>query len=332
MAPTAPTKKSYLWLAPLITAVLTVASAVFHKDFGAYSTVVLGLVTGLVAVATVLAHAHLRAPTSWSAAGDDLHKLTTLLPEVVSAIEAALGAIHPVKSRVAGKLGRLPVLAPALRLPIRWVHEYGALPVPTYPIDTSGGITDWGMLGNDHMGDCGEAGQLHYRMAGAAHAGVPVPAFTTEQAVTEYLTYTDGIDSGVCLGQFLLWLYQRGEIRGFAPVDISDRGAADAALAAFGALYCGVHLTPADQSLFQDHAPWTGESPDPSMGHCIVQVGATGTVDSYVTWGAVQEASTGWTAACREEAWVVLTAEEQMAPEAYAALKADLDALPGAVG
>ena len=83
--------------------------------------------------------------------------------------------------RLAGKRGRLP----AKKLPLRYAHEYLAvpLPAPVYPIDVAGGIQNWGMLGNDQFGNCGVAGELHIEMSTAVGAGVPVPQFTEAQAV-----------------------------------------------------------------------------------------------------------------------------------------------------
>ncbi len=73
-----------------------------------------------------------------------------------------------------------------------------------------------------------------------------------------------------------------------------------------------------------------GEQPDPQDGHCIVKVKADGEADdTWVTWGALQESTTAWTAACLDEAWAVITTEDQAAKAGIdlVALKADIDAL-----
>jgi hypothetical protein len=229
------------------------------------------------------------------------------------------------------KLGRLPQKPVGRRFAIKYAHEYmaAAIPPPVYPIDVSRGITAWGMLGNDQYGDCGEAGQLHYQMATGA-AG-----FSDQQAIDEYLTFTNGQDNGVVLADFLLWLYQKGEILGFAPVDLSNRAQADSLLQIFHGLYVGVSLTPDAQQLFQV-SRWTmanGEQPDPQLGHCILQVAADVAQDddTYVTWGALQGASRAWTTACVDEAWVVITTQDQAASANLdlLALFTDIDALGG---
>ncbi len=45
---------------------------------------------------------------------------------------------------------RRPVKPRAQRFPIQYLSSYlrEPLPPPTYPVDVSAGITDWGMLGN----------------------------------------------------------------------------------------------------------------------------------------------------------------------------------------
>ena len=238
--------------------------------------------------------------------------------------------------RLAGKRGRLP----AKKLPLRYAHEYLAVPrpAPVYPIDVAGGIQNWGMLGNDQFGNCGVAGELHIEMSTAVGAGVPVPQFTEAQAVKEYLTYTGGQDDGVVLADFLKWCYDQKKILAFAPLDYTDIAQCDAFTAAGFGTYDGVALTDDADQLFNEGKPWTtanGETPDPNEGHCIVSVGATGPastdLDTYVTWGALQKATRAWTIACTEERWLVVTTEEQLAkftPD----LLADVAALGGTGG
>ena len=246
--------------------------------------------------------------------------------------------------RVAGKRGRLP----AKRVALRYVHDYARepLPAPTYPVDVRAGIADdaWGMAGNgpdptctvapDGVGDCGFAGRQHYRMAKAAHYGETETWETSDQLVSEYLAYDHGQDQGVNLADVLLFWYQQGKILGFAPVDHTSPAAVDAAMAAFHGIYAGVNLTDDADQLFGEGQPWTlanGEQSDPDDGHCIVKVYAEGPDgnDAYVTWGAVQHATTAWTTACLTEAWVIISSEDEAAKVDMAALTADIEALGG---
>jgi hypothetical protein len=254
-------------------------------------------------------------------------------------------------TRTAGLRGRLPVKPEGEKFAIRWVADYAAqpLPAPAYPVDVSGGVSDWGMCGNgpdpactthpDGVGDCTFAGRQHARMAKAA-AGAELAAETWEtpdELVAEYLAYDHGSDDGANIADLLLYWYKAGKILAFAPVDHADPAAVDAAMAAFHGCYAGVSLTDDADALFGSGQPWTvagGQQPDPAAGHCIVRVAADGReVDTYVTWGALQPATRDWSAACLDEAWVIITAEDAAAASLdIAALRADINALGGTGG
>lgn len=243
-------------------------------------------------------------------------------------------------ARTPGRRGRLPVKPPGERFPIRWLHQYaasGALPAPSYPVDVSGGITEWGMLANDRYGDCCWAGREHYRMA-KAKAGGETETWETDVAlIAEYLAYNHGQDVGANIADLLLAWYNAGKILAFAPVDHTDQVQVDAAMQAFHGVYAGVSLTDDADELFQIGRPWTtasGQSPDPNEGHCIVKVKAEGGAgyDTWVTWGSLQDSTAVWTSECLDEAWVVITSEDEAAGIDLAALRADIDALHGTGG
>jgi len=252
-------------------------------------------------------------------------------------------------TRSAGRRGRKPVKPPAERFAIQYLSSYlgTPLPPPAYPVDVTGGITDWGMLGNgpdptlpkypDGVSDCTFAGRQHNRMAKAAAGGEHEKWETSETLVAEYLTYDKGQDVGANMADLLLYWYKAGTILAFAPVDHTNPAEVDAAMAAFHGAYVGTNLTDDADQLFEEHQPWTtanGEQPNPNEGHCIVKVAADGSqFDSWVTWGGVQRSTLDWTRACLEEAWVIITAEDAKAARLnLAQLKADIDALHGTGG
>jgi hypothetical protein len=229
-------------------------------------------------------------------------------------------------TRTPGLRGLLPKLPAADRFPLGYVHEYARapLPPPVYPIDVTEGITDWQMCGNgpdptctthpDGVGDCTFAGRQHYKMAKAARAQKTETWETSDQLVAEYLAYNDGQDVGANMAQLLLAWFKAGKILAFAPVDHTNRALVDSAMALFTGIYAGVQLTDDADDLFSQGKPWTvadGQQPDPNEGHCILKVSATGTRDGYVSWGALQPAEVDWSAACLDEAWVVITAEDE---------------------
>lgn len=251
--------------------------------------------------------------------------------------------------RIAGLRGRLPKKSPQERFNIQYLSSYlrSPLPAPNYPVNVSAGITDWSMLGNgpdptctthpNGVGDCTFAGRQHNRMAKAGAGHEQEQWETSNQLVAEYLAYDHGQDLGANIADLLLNWYQTGKILAFAPVDHTHPENVDSAMTAFHGVYAGVNLTPDADQLFVDDMPWTtinGEQPDPQEGHCIVKVAADGQqYDDWVTWGAIQRSTLDWTAACVDEAWVLITEEDAEAANLdIDALKADIDTLGGTGG
>jgi hypothetical protein len=251
--------------------------------------------------------------------------------------------------RKAGRRGRLPKKPVGQRFNIQYLSAYlpAPLPAPAYPIDVSAGITDWQMLGNgpdptctthpNGVGDCTFAGRQHYRMAKAKAGGENEQWESSNDLVAEYLTYDHGQDQGAQIADLLLYWYNNKTILAFAPVDHTNAAEVDSAMNAFHGAYVGVNLTHDADNLFQQGQPWTtanGEQPDPNEGHCIVKVMADGSqLDSWVTWGALQQSTRQWTQACLDEAWVIITQEDANATNLnIAQLRADIDALKGTGG
>ena len=103
-------------------------------------------------------------------------------------------------------------------------------------------------------------------------------------------------------------------------------------MSAFHGLYCGVSLTGDADELFSEGRAWgTGSTtPDPSDGHCVLKVRSDGrAVDTWVTWGALQESTLLWTRHCLDEAWALVTTDDEAAKVEMPALLADISALHG---
>ena len=246
-------------------------------------------------------------------------------------------------TRTPGLRGRLPKHPPERRYALKYLHEYAhaTLPGPSYPVDVTEGVTDWQMLGNgpddtctthpNGVGDCTFAGRQHYRMAKAARAQKAEKWESSDELVAEYLAYNHGQDDGANIADLLLSWYQSGKIIAFAPVDHTNAAQIDSALGLFTGVYMGVCLTDDADDLFGRGLPWTvaqGQRPNPDEGHCILKVGADGRFDDYITWGALQTATTDWSTACVDEAWVILAAEDLGTPLIdLPTLQADIKAL-----
>lgn len=235
---------------------------------------------------------------------------------------------------------------PVVKFPLRWAHQYLSidLPTPTFPIDVTEGITDFGMMGNDKEGDCGPCGEVHEEMITAKASGTTGPAANSSLALDRYHTYDGNAPApgpGVDLANYALWMVKKGIIQAFAPVDVSNKEVALGLLQAGYGLWIGVELTDNNENEYQQGQPFDVSShfpPNPENGHCVlwVQAQSESGPHAVVTWGKVQPATDAWIEQCclkaqSGEAFVLVTTEEQTA-QWDSALLADVQALGGTTG
>lgn len=229
----------------------------------------------------------------------------------------------------------------------KFAAEYGiTLETPVYPIDKTGGITNYGMGGNgpdatltvnggQPVGDCGVcAVPFHANMITAMMAGLDLSQWTmtSDQVVNLYFEYTGGQDTGVDLGDWLLWLFDKGLILGFVKLDVNDL---DAALQTFDVVVVGVNLNPQADQQVANGQMWdisAGDEPDPMMGHAILYMKAQSSTGPYgwCTWGQEQDSTFAWKQTCPQQAFGVVTNPDKFGA-AYSQLVADLHALNGTV-
>ena len=210
---------------------------------------------------------------------------------------------------------------------------------------TVGLPADLGMCGNATYGDCGPAGDYHLGFANAHTAGEPLPPVpddgsqAEQEVVDEYLSYDNGQDEGVDLGQWLTYRLTHSlaglpPIGGFAQVSVSGNEYASA-MHIFGGLYTGILVNEEMEEEFGNGEPWTSTNSDWIGGHAVPHLGRNTKWGRCVTWGQVQLFSWANWRAVREEAYVVLTAEIMNTPGGIyhglhvAQLKTDLELLHG---
>jgi len=236
------------------------------------------------------------------------------------------------------KLGRKPALFPAGLRDLTY-YRAGSLPTPPASVAIPD-IADWGMLGNDSVGDCGVAGLQHGFMADATDTD-HVEGFPTDQeTVSYYLAYTSGQDDGVVLSQYLQYVQQSGyyghTVTAYAPVTVSDIQTLQFAIDAYDFAYTGITVYSAMQTAFSNGQPWTMQTAAGKVagGHCIPIVAYDDQYLYAVTWGAIQKiAYPAWNRIA-DEAWAVITGEINTAADDghginLAALQADLALLNG---
>jgi hypothetical protein len=204
------------------------------------------------------------------------------------------------------------------------------VPTPPPAVDYAAAVRDWGMLGNDRVGDCALAGEAHADMLWVANAEHEQLAITTAMVLhayselTGYDPHADGpggnpTDRGTVLLDALKAWRRRGidrqKIKAFVEVDPRSIEHAKLAIDLFGCLYVGVELP--DAVLPQapgDLPPWTvvpdgsrSHAPDPHNGHCVVYAGYDAAGLTVVTWGTTVTASWEFHTAYCDELYAMLS-------------------------
>jgi hypothetical protein len=237
--------------------------------------------------------------------------------------------------RQAGKYGRRPMdrSRPRLTLekyldPRTPMNRYGLPAVPlTQDVDYASDVSSWPMYLNDQLGDCTIAGAGHMFGAWTRYASGTEVLFTDDQVqavysrVGGYVPGDESTDNGCVMADVLADARATGmtdsaghvhKVAGYAALgNVADEGLLGQVLDVFGSVYTGINAQQQMETEFGDGQPFTW---DPSAevigGHCIVlqrRRGSGAAPLEYVTWGALQPATTGFQAGAVEEAWAVVT-------------------------
>lgn len=195
--------------------------------------------------------------------------------------------------------------------------------VPAQGWEFAVNASDWGMLGNDNFGCCGEAGIMHLVQAQSANAGNALHS-TTDQTLALYSAVTGfnpddpSTDQGTVLTDLLSYIQKNGlemfdstgkavtvEIVGYASLDISSISQMRYASYALGGTYLGINCPGQCES---DLSNWNfGPGLPIAGGHCIPRVGEGTAGGEIVSWGAVIPFSNEFWASYGDEGYVVLT-------------------------
>ena len=255
--------------------------------------------------------------------------------------------------RTAGRRGRLPAKTGSDKLAIGWVHSYltQPLPAPVYPVDVSGGITDWLMLRQrtrpdlcrsipNGVGDCTFAGRQHYRNGqGRSRTRAPMPTGDQRRARRRIPRLRPRAGRRRRHRRPPPAWYQAGQDprrshpwitptrpRWTRPWPPSTAPTA-ASTSPTTQTNCSRKASPGPSPAGSGPTRTTGTASSRSGRHR--RSGA----DTWVTWGALQKSTPEWATACLREAWVIITAEDAKAASLdIAKLRADIDALHGTGG
>jgi len=206
------------------------------------------------------------------------------------------------------KRGLLP-LDPVKHARFHYASDYGFVwPEVTYPVNKSGGVSDFGMGGNgpdpeetvyggQPVSDCvANAAPKNCDLTTAAMLGLlgdQTFHWSSNKIVTLYFIYqaelaglawrppadyvwtqadidtAEPLDVGVDMGDWLLWCFKQGLIEGFLKIDAEEVASA---LQTFDVVISGVCLNPNADEQFENHQVWSigpGDQPDCNDGHGI---------------------------------------------------------------
>lgn len=235
---------------------------------------------------------------------------------------------------------RLGKLAPRVGLKPLHLFEYTlALPEAPEAVDWSKGVTQWGMLANDRLGDCTAAGVAHAVQTWTGNNGGV--ASISDQDVIEFYAETAGYDpadpdsdQGAVEADVLTYWHKHGfgthQLAAFAAVRTNADDVRDS-IWLLGGCYLGLELPISAQNQdVWDIVGGPGKARGSWGGHCVYAVAYDASGVCVVTWGQLKRMSWNFFTAYCSEAWALLSREwiskEGRAPSGFdwPALVADM--------
>lgn len=240
------------------------------------------------------------------------------------------------------KLGRAPVKHDMRTLQLAKYLDPAKLPPMPASIENSPNLSDWGMMGNDMIGDCTCAAAGHQVMSWSTDVGETY--YPTEgdiiraySAITGYKPGYPETDNGAsCLDVLNYWRrvgVAGHKIASFVQINMRNSKEVEAAIYLFGGVYIGVALPFSAQNqpnrwsmgpnLEGDYLPGSWG------GHCIPGIGYSKTGIDLITWGEKITMSWNFWYSYVEEAYAIISPDFFNAGKAangfdLATLEADL--------
>lgn len=209
-----------------------------------------------------------------------------------------------------------------------------------------------GVLGNDHYGDCVQAGAAHIVMLWYAERNAPV-RFTRDNVLLDYSVSTGFVpnkpetDVGTDMSLFASYWRHNGILDGdgrkhrlaaYLRLDVNGLTEINEAAYFFGAVGIGVQLPETAQDQFNAGVPWDYiRGSNNAGGHFVPLVGFDGTYYYVVTWGRVHPVTPAFLRAYLDEALAYLS-DDQVAGGLsidgfdMGQLQTDLDIISGQAG
>ncbi len=193
------------------------------------------------------------------------------------------------------KLGRKAVKTDSRTL---LLARYLTATLPPAPLvcDWTKGITNWGMMLNDQLGDCTCAGCGHGLQVWSANSEteVTLPDSAILSAYEEWCGYVNGNPStdngGVELDVLTDWRktsLHGHKLFGFADPTVQDLDEIRQAIYLFGGVYIGMNVP----NFIMENIPpvWDVTADDGGIdgGHCVFVCGYDSGTFTFISWGAV---------------------------------------------
>lgn len=244
------------------------------------------------------------------------------------------------------KLGKTPARLGAVKLKFETYADTSALPKVPKSFGHEGLIADWGMLGNDQVGDCVLAGGGHETMMWTKEGGVPVQ-FSTANTVKDYSRITGynpadpNTDQGTDMQAAASYRQKMGladangkrhKIGAYLALRPGDLNQHLLAAYLFGAVGIGIEFPSSAMDQFNSGKPWSiVRGSKIEGGHYVPVVAHRGNL-VVVTWGRTQQMTTTFFKKYNDESVVYLSPEMMVSgksPEGFdmTSLMSDLQAI-----
>ena len=193
------------------------------------------------------------------------------------------------------------------------------LPPPPIAVDWSKGITQFGSMLNDSLGDCTCAGRAHAIQIWTANAGKQI-TLTDDQVLASYekfCGYVNGDEStdngGVELDVLTDWQKEGPALDGHGLVAFADPDCANLteikqAINIFGGLYIGMNVPQSVMDNASDPTvPWDVNGNNTSVGgHCVFVIGYDSTYLYFISWGQIYKMTIAFWQANVDEAHALI--------------------------
>lgn len=238
------------------------------------------------------------------------------------------GFTHPITGKTI-KLGKRPARKGIKKLRLTSYVNFSQLPTPALSFDNTSGITSFGEMLNDQIGDCTIAAVGHMVQCWTAANGseVTIPdadILAAYEAISGYNPNNPASDVGCDMIDVLNYWKNTGigghKIEAWFPIDYTNTDEVIIGTQFFGGTYTGVGLPISAQSqvgsLWSVPGTLTGNNAPGSWGgHCITEQKIQGPVinnpsNVFITWGSLQGATPYWRMSYVDEEYIVISTQD----------------------